>query len=86
MVTLQLQPNNRVIFYDKSYTPSKLKFPDFEVSSIEYSVERSEQKWTAGDDTKFFYELKIVKNENSNPQLFALVTLIIVSYIESTTK
>ena len=51
------QPNNRVIFYDKSYTPSKLKFPDFEVSSIEYSVE-GEQKWTAGDDTKFFYELK----------------------------
>ena len=40
------QPNNRVIFYDKSYTPSKLKFPDFEVSSIEYSVE-GEQKWTA---------------------------------------
>ena len=45
MVTLQVQPNNRVIFYDKSYTPSKLKFPDFEVSSIEYSVE-GEQKWT----------------------------------------
>jgi hypothetical protein len=50
------QPNNRVIFYDKSYTPSKLKFPDFKVSTIEYSVE-GEQKWTAGDDDKFFYEL-----------------------------
>ena len=51
------QPNNRVIFYDKSYTPSELKFPDFKVSTIEYSVE-GEQKWTAGDDDKFFYELK----------------------------
>ena len=50
------QPNNRVIFYDKSYTPSKLKFHDFNVSTIEYSVE-GEQKWTAGDDDKFFYEL-----------------------------
>ena len=51
------QPNNRVIFYDKSYTPSELKFPDFKVSTTEYSVE-GEQKWTAGDDENFFYELK----------------------------
>ena len=51
------QPNNRVIFYDKSYTPSELKFPDFKVSTIEYSVE-GEQKWTAGDDDKFFYDIE----------------------------
>ena len=44
--------NNRVIFYDKSYTPSELKFPDFKGVTIEYSVE-GEQKWTAGDDDKF---------------------------------
>jgi len=34
-----------------------LKFPDFKVSTTEYSVE-GEQKWTAGDDENFFYELK----------------------------
>jgi len=51
------QPNNRVIFYDKSLTPSELKFPDFKVSTVEYSVE-SELKWTAGDDENYFYELK----------------------------
>ena len=55
------QPNNRVIFYDKAYTPSELKFPDFKVSTIEYSVE-GEQKWTAGDDENFFYELKESKD------------------------
>jgi hypothetical protein len=31
--------------------------PDFKVSTIEYAVE-SESKWTAGDDTSFFYEFK----------------------------
>ena len=41
---------------------SELKFPDFKVSTIEYSVE-GEQKWTAGDDDKFFYELKEKKEE-----------------------
>ena len=51
------QPNNRVIFYDKSLSPANLKFPDFKVSTTEYSVE-CEQKWTAGDSDEFFYELK----------------------------
>ena len=51
------QPNNRVLFFDKSLTPSEVKFPDFKVSTQEFSVE-SEEKWTAGDDDKFFYELK----------------------------
>jgi|TARA_A100001388_G_scaffold244638_1_gene202592 hypothetical protein len=51
------QPNNRVIFYDKSYTPSKMKMPDFKVSTVEYGVE-GENKWTAGDSEDFFYDLK----------------------------
>ena len=51
------QPNNRCLFYDKSLTPSKLKMPDFKVSTVEYNVE-TESKWTAGDDTDFFYGLK----------------------------
>ena len=51
------QPNNRVLFYDKSLTPSETKVPDFKVSTIEYSVEEL-SKWTAGDDTNFFYEFK----------------------------
>jgi len=56
------QPNNRVIFYDKSLSPSKLKFPDFKVSTQEFSVE-GELKWTAGDSDEFFYELKEGENE-----------------------
>ena len=55
------QPNNRVLFFDKSLTPSELKFPDFKVSTVEYSVE-GEEKWTAGDSDEFFYELKEDKN------------------------
>ena len=51
------QPNNRVIFYDKSLTPAKTLMPDFKVSTIEYNVE-TESKWTAGDDTNYFYDLK----------------------------
>ena len=51
------QPNNRVIFYDKSYTPSKMKMPDIKVSTVEYGVE-GENKWTAGDSEDFFYDLK----------------------------
>ena len=51
------QPNNRVIFYDKSLTPAKTLQPDFKVSSKYYSVE-NKSKWTAGDDTNYFYDLK----------------------------
>jgi len=51
------QPNNRILFYDKSLTPSKTIAPDFKVSTQYYSVE-DKSKWTAGDDTSFFYELK----------------------------
>ena len=56
------QPNNRVIFYDKSLSPSKLKFPDFKVSTVEYEVEGT-HKWTAGDTDDWHYELKDIKNE-----------------------
>ena len=51
------QPNNRVIFYDKSLSPKKMRFPDYKVSTIEYGVE-SKSKYTAGDDNNFFYEFK----------------------------
>ena len=51
------QPNNRILFYDKSLTPAKTIQPDFRVSTEYYSVE-NKTKWTAGDDTSFFYELK----------------------------
>jgi hypothetical protein len=51
------QPNNRVIFYDKSLTPSKTLQPDFKVSTEYYSVE-NKSKWTAGDDTNYFYDLE----------------------------
>jgi hypothetical protein len=51
------QPNNRCLFFDKSLTPAELKTPDFKVSTIEYNVE-TESKWTAGDDTNYFYNLK----------------------------
>ena len=56
------QPNNRVIFYDKSLSPSEMKMPDYKVSTKEYSVE-GQQKWTAGDDDSFFYELKEKKDQ-----------------------
>ena len=51
------QPNNRIIYYDKSLTPSETKQPDFKVSTEYYSVE-NKTKWTAGDDTNYFYDLK----------------------------
>ena len=38
-------------------TPSKMLQPDFKVSTKYYSVE-GESKWTAGDDTNYFYGLK----------------------------
>ena len=51
------QPNNRTLFYDKSLTPAEPKQPDFKVSTVEYNVE-SVSKWTAGDDTNYFYNFK----------------------------
>ena len=51
------QPNNRVLFYDKSLTPSKTLQPDFKVSTKYYCVE-DQSKWTAGDDSNYFYGLE----------------------------
>tara|TARA_R110000803_G_scaffold39787_2_gene85828 strand:+ start:513 stop:1160 length:648 start_codon:yes stop_codon:yes gene_type:complete len=56
------QPNNRTLFYDKSLTPAEPKQPDFKVSTKEYSVE-SQTKWTAGDDTNYFYQFKEKKEQ-----------------------
>jgi hypothetical protein len=52
-----LQPNNRILFYDQSLIPSGTKIPDFKVSTKEYSCEDG-NKWSAGDEDKFFYDIK----------------------------
>ena len=57
LVTLQRESISRIIYYDKSLTPSETKQPDFKVSTEYYSVE-NKTKWTAGDDTNYFYGLK----------------------------
>jgi hypothetical protein len=57
------QPNNRMLIYDKSYSPKKLKFPDFKVSSIEYSVE-DKHKITFGDDEEFMYGVREYNEHN----------------------
>ena len=44
------------MFYDKSLTPSKVKVPDYKVSTREYSVDGI-GKWTAGDSDEHHYEL-----------------------------
>ena len=46
-----------MLIYDKSYSPKQLKFPDFKVSSIEYSVE-DKHKITFGDDDEFLFNIK----------------------------
>ena len=47
-----------MLIYDKSYSIETIKvYPDFKVSSIEYSVE-DKQKITFGDDEEFFYGIK----------------------------
>jgi hypothetical protein len=50
------QPNNRVLFYDQSLTPSGVKVPDFKVSTKEFYCENS-LKWSAGGSDSFFYEI-----------------------------
>jgi hypothetical protein len=51
------QPNNRVLFYDQSLTPSGLRIPDFKVSTKEFYCEDS-TKWSVGDEDNFFYDIK----------------------------
>ena len=50
------QPNNRMIWFEPSHTPSKLKKPDFKVSTHVWSVE-DKPKWRVGDSDDYFYEI-----------------------------
>lgn len=52
------QPNNRLLFVDQSFCPPKaeMKRPDFNVSTREFFCEDGD-KWAAGNDDKFFYEI-----------------------------
>ena len=59
------QPNNRVIFYDKSLSPDEMKFPDYKVSTKIYQVENV-GKWSLGDDDNFFYKEKTQKGLEDN--------------------
>ena len=59
------QPNNRMLILDKSYTPKKLKFPDFKVSSREYTVE-DKVKETFGDEEEFMYGVDEYNENNRN--------------------
>ncbi|MBV5346499.1 MAG: hypothetical protein JZU63_13820, partial [Rhodoferax sp.] len=34
-----LQPNNRCRFYDPAFTPQTMKFPDFKVATVKWTVE-----------------------------------------------
>lgn len=51
------QPNNRIIWFEKSLIAHDVKKPDFKVSTEIFSVENS-PKWSAGDQDEYFYELK----------------------------
>jgi hypothetical protein len=49
------QPNNRCIFLDAASNPKELKFPDFRVCTIKYTVETN-PKWSLGDSQTVMYE------------------------------
>ena len=51
------QPNNRMLWYEQSLTPSELKPPDFKVSSRYYFCEQ-DSKWVFGDSDDYFYKEK----------------------------
>lgn len=48
------QPNNRMLIFEPSNNPEKLKFPDFKVATRKWSVER-ESKWALGDTDTVMY-------------------------------
>lgn len=50
------QPNNRVIWYEPSHSPSKMDTPYFRVSTTVWSVE-DKPKWRFGDSVDYFYEV-----------------------------
>ena len=54
------QPNNRMLWYEQSLTPSDLKHPDFKVASKYYFCEQ-DSKWVFGDSDEYFYKEKIRK-------------------------
>ena len=50
-----LQPNNRCRFFDPAFTPGEMKFPDFKVATIKWTVE-NKSKWRLGDTSTFMYD------------------------------
>lgn len=56
------QPNNRMLVFEPSNNPEKLKFPDFKVATVKWSVEK-ESKWALGDTDTVMY---LKEKENSN--------------------
>ena len=51
------QPNNRMLWYEQSLTPSELKMPDFKVSTKYFFCEQ-DGKWVFGDSDDYFYKEK----------------------------
>ena len=51
------QPNNRMLWYEQSLTPSELKMPDFKVASKYYFCEQ-DHKCGYGDSDEYFYKEK----------------------------
>ena len=51
------QPNNRMLWYEQSLTPSVLETPDFKVASKYYFCEQ-DSKWVFGDSDDYFYKEK----------------------------
>ena len=50
-----LQPNNRCRFYDPAFTPQTMKFPDFKVATVKWTVE-NKAKWRLGDTSTVTYD------------------------------
>ena len=50
-----LQPNNRCRFFDPAFTPSEMKFPDFKVATVKWTVE-NKAKWRLGDTSTVTYD------------------------------
>lgn len=50
------QPNNRIIWFEPSHSPSKMGAPYFKVSTTVWSVE-DKPKWRVGDSVDYFYEI-----------------------------
>lgn len=49
------QPNNRIIWFEPSHSPSKFAKPDFKTSTQVFSVE-DKPKFVFGDSDEYFYE------------------------------